>query len=328
MPELFVFKAGKYPQGDWPVERVKKFVDAYDPVNSIEAPAVIGHRSILLRDKDQYSHGWVSRLRMDADGKVYATINDFSSEARQAIREKKLRYVSVELYEFDKCKDTPGAPPYLRAVALLGRDTPAVTGTRIPMFGLFSGGVSGAVDEENHIATFTRKVSAEDIKILSESGQESTNEEEAMDEEVTKRLDALDEKVKALTERVDALEGAAAEGTTAASRKGAEEYYAKLRDEGKLPPAQFAQAVALDMKVGEAERKELRAMFAALDPKMDLSGQHVASKEKAPSPAATESELTAQIRAYQKEHRLSSFSDAATALYAAKPELFKEDGHE
>ena len=30
--ELFVFKSGKYPQGDFPRERVERMVDAYDPV--------------------------------------------------------------------------------------------------------------------------------------------------------------------------------------------------------------------------------------------------------------------------------------------------------
>jgi hypothetical protein len=31
MPELMIFKAGKYPQGDWPKERVQKMADAYGP---------------------------------------------------------------------------------------------------------------------------------------------------------------------------------------------------------------------------------------------------------------------------------------------------------
>jgi hypothetical protein len=42
--ELLIFKAGRYPQGDWPKERVKKLVDAYDPEKFYDAPLVIGHR--------------------------------------------------------------------------------------------------------------------------------------------------------------------------------------------------------------------------------------------------------------------------------------------
>ena len=128
MPEILIFKAGKYAQGDWPKERVQKMVDAYDPEKSREAPLVIGHRWYGMDDEYQYAHGWVKSLRMDGAGKVYADIPEFSSKVKRALSEKHLRYVSAEIYEFDK-QDTAAAP-YLKATALLGRDTPAVPGTR------------------------------------------------------------------------------------------------------------------------------------------------------------------------------------------------------
>lgn len=65
MPEIMVFKAGKYPQGDWGKERVKRMVEAYDPDKNIEAPVVIGHRWSRTTDEDQYAHGWVKGLHMD-----------------------------------------------------------------------------------------------------------------------------------------------------------------------------------------------------------------------------------------------------------------------
>jgi len=353
MPELFVFKAGKYPQGDWPVERVQQFVDAYDPENNIEAPVVIGHRMFAMRDADQYAHGWVSKLRMDADGKVYAVINDFSREVRQAIAEKKLRYVSVELYEFDKCKETPGQPPYLRAVALLGRDTPAVAGTKVPMFS-FKEHLSGCAlrtDDENHIATYTRKVGAEEIQTLSlGTGEEKNEEEKDVDE-----IDKIKAEIEGLKARIDELEKAVAgksegakeggtdgafknQGAAAAlheklksvesdfRKQDAAAFYGKLRDEGKLPPAHFDKAVALDASLGSAERAEVRAMFGDLAAAAHLSGSHVANKKDAPAAAAAGfgDGLTAQIKAYQKANNLS-FADAASALFAAKPELFQEE---
>jgi len=324
MPELFVFSAGKYPQGDWPVERVKKLVDAYDPVNNLEAPAVIGHRSFTMRDADQFAHGWVESVRMDTDGKVYAVVNDFSLEARHAIAEKKLRYISVEIFEFDKInKDDP---PYLRAVALLGRDTPAVIGTKIPaMFSkLFSGGVVNAADEDNHISTFSRKLTAEDIQTLSANeGQKNQQEDFAMGktaEELEKEL----EKSKAETA---AFQKELAEMKNAGRKTDAEAFFGKLRDGGKLPPAIFDKAVALDARLpGEEERKEFRALFSALDVKVDLSGKHVADKKNAPAPAAGSADLTAKIKAFKKEKNLASFADAASALFAEKPELFEEEG--
>jgi hypothetical protein len=333
MPELFVFKAGKYPQGDWPVERIQKMVDAYDPVNGIEAPAVIGHRSFAMRDADQFAHGWVESVRMDKDGKVYATVNNFSLEARHAIAEGKLRYISVELYEFDKVnKDEP---PYLRAVALLGRDTPAVTGTKIPaMFSLksfLSGGVVNTADEENHVSTFTRKMNAEDIQTLSFEGREKTQEESGM----AKTAEELQAELEKSNARIAELEKSAGELAAfkkeneelknAGKKQEAEAYFGKLRDEGKLPPAVFEKAASLDARLGEEERKEFRALFSALETKVDLSGKHKADKKNAPAPAAGSTELTAKIRAYQKEKKLASFAEAADALFAEKPELFEEE---
>ena len=332
MPEFFVFKAGKYPQGDWPVERVKKFVDAYDPENGLEAPLVIGHRSFAMRDADQYAHGWVQGLRMDKDGKVYATISDCSLEARHAIAEKKLRYISVEIYENDKVdKD---APPYLKAVAMLGRDNPAVAGTKIPaMFSsVFSDGVVNTADEENNISTFTRKVSAEETKNLFTINEKENKQEEAGMGKTAEELQAELQKSNA---RIAELEKSAAQAAVfqkeneelknAGKKQDAESFYGKLRDEGKLNPAVFDKAVALDVKLGDDERKEARAMFAALETKVDLSGKHVADKKSAPSPSASTPELTAKIRAYQKEHKLASFAEAASAMYAEKPELFDEE---
>jgi len=321
MPEFFVFRAGKYPQGDWPKERVKRLVESYDPENKTEAPAVIGHRFFAMRDADQYAHGWVESLRMDDDGKVYATIQKFSAEVMEAVREKKLRYISVEIYEFDKVNKDEA--PYLKAVALLGRDNPAVPGTKLPaMFsGIFSGGVVNTVDKKNHISTFTRKVNAEDINALSNGRQASTQE----DLEMAKTLEELQAELDKSASDLASFRKENEELKNAGKKQDAEAYYGKLLDEGKLPPAQFERAVALDARLDEEGRKEMRAMFAAMEVKVDLSGKHTADKKDAPEPLASGSGLTAKIRAFQKERKLQSFDEAAVVLHAEKPELFGEE---
>ncbi|MDR0556331.1 MAG: hypothetical protein LBG43_00450, partial [Treponema sp.] len=65
-----IFKVGKYPRGDWPKERVKKLVDAYDPEKFYDASLVIGHRWYGADDNYQDAHGWVRSLRMDGAGRV------------------------------------------------------------------------------------------------------------------------------------------------------------------------------------------------------------------------------------------------------------------
>jgi hypothetical protein len=326
MPELFVFKAGKYPQGDWPEERVRKLVDAYDP-EIMNAPVVIGHRFFAMRDADQYAHGWVESLRMDKDGKVYANIPEFSLEARHAITERKLQYVSVEIFEFDK--EDKDKSPYLKAAALLGRDTPAVRGTKIPaLFSLAAGGVVNTVSEESDISisTFTRKVSAEEYKILSASGQENHEGEEMDKSSGSPAAETLSARLEESEKQIAAFKKENEELKNAGRKQDAEAFYSRLRDGGKLTPAQFEKAVALDVKLTAGDdRKEFRALFSDLETKVDLSGKHTADKKNAPAPAASDADLTAKIRAFQAEKKLASFEEAAKALMAENPGLFEEE---
>jgi hypothetical protein len=112
----------------------------------------------------------------------------------------------------------------------------------------------------------------------------------------------------------------------AGKKAESEAFFGKLRDEGKLPPALFEQAAALDIRLNETDRKDFRALFGALETKVDLSGKHTADKKTAPASGASEADVAAKIRAYQAEHKLSSYTEAAKALYAEKPGLFEEGG--
>jgi hypothetical protein len=92
MPEIMIFKAGKYLQGEWPKERVKKLVEAYDPETFYDAPLVIGHRWYGTDDSYQDAHGWVQSLHMDGAGRVYAVVTDVSADLKKKVAEKKLKY--------------------------------------------------------------------------------------------------------------------------------------------------------------------------------------------------------------------------------------------
>ena len=334
MPELMIFKAGKYPQGDWPKERVQKLVDAYDPVKNTEAPVVIGHKYYSQTDEDQYAHGWVTALRVDGAGKVWANVDEFSADVKKAMAEKKLRYISAEFWENDKRDET--ASPYLKAIALLGRDTPAVSGAKLPALFDRSGGVMSTLDEKECIAAFTRKVGAEDKAAFApaslaapgafgKSGAETNqvHEEEPMDEEKLKSLEAELAATKAQIAAFQKENAGLREGNRKAE---AAAFFGKLRDEGKLPPALFEKAAALDARLGEEDRTELRALFSEMEAAVDLSGNHAAPKGKAADAPGGDAELTAKIRAFQNEKNFSSFAEAAEAFYAANPAAFDEGG--
>jgi hypothetical protein len=327
MPEIMIFKAGNYPQGEWPKERVKKLVDAYDPEKGGDAPVVIGHRWYTNTDEGEYAHGWVKSLRMDGAGKVFADVPEFSAQVKQAMAEKKLRYVSAEIYEHDKADASN--PPYLRAVALLGRAGPQIPGLRLPsLFSLPPEGTVGTLNEEEHIAAFTRKVNAGDALLFkqepgaAEPRPENHQEVSTMDEaeKLKAELAAKDAEIAAFKKENEDLKNAG-------KKQDSLVFFGKLRDEGKIPPPLAAAAAELDSRLGEEERKDYRALFSRLDQKVDLSGTHRADKKNAPaSPAGTEDVLSAKIRAYQKEKGFSSFAEAAEALYAEKSELFEKGG--
>ena len=325
MAELFIFKAGKYPQGDWPKERVKKLVDAYDPDKYSDAPLVIGHRWYGTDDSYQDAHGWVQSLRMDGAGRVYAVVTDVSADLKRKVAEKKLKYMSVEIYENDKVDENQ--PPYLRAIALLGRDTPAVAGAKLPAYFSFApGGIVCFAKEEEHTTVFTSKVGAAEIKTFSGGPGEESNEPEVnMDEVVQAQFEKLKADFAAQNAEVAALQKENAELQNAGRRSESEAYFGKLRDEGKITPAQFSNVVGIDCGLEGEERKNFRTLFAGASPQVDLSGNHAAPKGKAPEARSESAALTAKIRAFQKEKHLDSFAEAAEALYAEKPELFEEE---
>lgn len=320
MAELRVFKAGKYPQGNWPLERVQKMVSAYNPEKFYEAPVVIGHRAFGTSDDYQDAHGWVKSLRIDGAGWVFAEVPSFSADVVKKVAEGKLKYMSVEIFENDMIDEKQ--PPYLRAIALLGRDTPAVAGAKIPtLFSLPFGGFAECANGDAHTSTFTQKMDAGTIKLFSESNAEHKKQIQ----EVTMDEEKLTAEMAAQAEKIAALEKENATLKQAGLQHEAEAFFSKLRDEGKITPTYFATAVALDVKMSEADRKDFRALFSDSEPIVDLSGTHAATKEKSSASFAGNADVTAKIKAFQKEKGFASFADAAEALYAEKPEMFEEE---
>ena len=322
MAELKEFKAGKYPQGDWPNERVQRLVDSYNPEKLYEAPLVIGHRSFGMSDDYQDAHGWVQSIRMDKSGWVFAEVPAFSTDVIKKVAEGKLRYMSVEIFENDMVDKNE--PPYLKAIALLGRDTPAVAGAKIPaLFSLSFGGFVEYANQDDHVSIFTQKMDAGTIKLFSANEAEKTTQ--SQEENMGEQNETTVAEMAAKDARIAALEKENASLKQDGVKREAEAYFSRLRDEGKITPAYFEKAVALDVKMTDADRKDFRALFANSEPKADLSGEHTATKEKSGASFACNADVTAKIKAFQKEKGLASFTEAAEALYSANPEIFSEE---
>ena len=147
-----------------------------------------------------------------------------------------------------------------------------------------------------------------------------------MDEVAQAQMEKLKADFAAQHERPAALQKENAELKNAGKRSESEAYFGKLRDEGKITPAQCNTAVRLDCTLEGEEQKNFRALFAEASVQVELSGTNAAHKSKAPAARSESAGLTAKIKAFQKEKHLDGFAEAADALFAEKPELFEEEG--
>jgi len=107
-----VFRAGKYPQGEFTVADVKQIALNYDP-NFCEAPVWIGHPKT---DSEPPALAWVGGCVADEEGKLYVWLSSMSDEFVHLITTKKFKRVSVEFWKFEQI---PGW--YLYAIGLTNR---------------------------------------------------------------------------------------------------------------------------------------------------------------------------------------------------------------
>ncbi len=353
---LKVFEAGEYPQGSYPVERVRKIVDSYDPQNFIEACAVVGHFDNFLAEREEIelAHGWVKSLSMNERGEVYADIPNETISKKLAgwIVTKQLRYISAEIFAFDEVD--PKQSPYLGRVAFLGRSIPQIPTTKIPSaFGraLSLFGFTQKKETENNRFTWTGKIEKDAVEELKkfygedlltsktnfkedknggrtrESGLQTDNpsanfnQGDEMDE---KEAQALRDENKRLQDENSNLQTKVNEFESKERDEHDKDTSAKLekfRDEGKILPAKFDSIKEKVLKMSP-EAQDL--YFSTLEDSaavVELDEDHFASKNKASESGATG--ITDTIRAFAKEHNLS-YEAAWDQLKKEKPELFEE----
>jgi len=353
---LKVFEMGEYPQGSWPIERVKRMADAYDPENNVEAAGVVGHMDNVLAERieNELAHCWVKSLSMTETGEVFADIpnEDISPQLRQWLLDKNLRYISSEIAEFDK-KDEK-VPPYLVRIAFLGRSIPAVPTTKVPA--LFRRvmetiGIGKFAAPENEsgasVVRFCRKLDPVAINELRKATQgassEITSHNQAADpgsrpvefqskegsmgeKELQDENTRLKAENAALSGRLTAFETKDRETKEVAAKQDAEAFFGKLRDDGMITPAQFEKAVAVDIGMTEDSRKDYRSLFSkeGRKPVAGLGAGHFASAETAQGERPLNGSLVGEIRSFAKEQKIS-FEEASRRLHKERPELFGEE---
>lgn len=110
-----IFRAGNYPQRNVTVEDIKAIAENYDP-EFCEAPVSIFHWG------NDFAYGWIKDLKVEGE-KLMASFKDVTDELKEYVAKKMLKRHSIELYE-----DLGDKGLYLKGLAMLGKDTPAVKG--------------------------------------------------------------------------------------------------------------------------------------------------------------------------------------------------------
>jgi|GEM_PF-1328103 len=362
---LLIFKAGEYPQGSWPIERTRKMVESYDPVNNIEAPGVIGHmdNGLVERQENELAHAWVQSLSMNEAGEVYADIpnEEISPQLKSWLADHNLRYISAELGEYDKLPAPNTGAPYLLRVAFLGRSIPQIPTTKIPaLFRKMLVAVGfGKAEPETvdgvRIVQFCRKIDASAIEEIRAdlaahekpqsqeptqaafSGSPATKnsieevpmtEKELQDENA--RLKAENTQIKgdlaSKDTKIVEFEKQVTAQTEEQNKKDAETYFGALRDKGKLTPAQFEAAVKLDVGMTAENRAIYRSLFGeSMKPVVRLGTDHVATSENAHSEAGENAGTLVARINAFAKKEGISYQEAAKRLNDEHPELFAKE---
>ena len=110
-----VFKAGKYPQGNFTKKEIAQIAKNYDPT-FCEAPITIDHQ------QSGPAYGWVETVKAEGD-KLKVAFKDVPETFEKDVNDGKYKKVSVELY-----RNLEGKGAYLKAVSFLGAAIPQVKG--------------------------------------------------------------------------------------------------------------------------------------------------------------------------------------------------------
>ena len=227
-----VFRAGKYPQGEFTKKQVAEIAANYDP-KFCEAPITIDH------EQTGPAYGWVDTAKAEGDI-LKVSFKDTPQEFQDEVNSGKYKKVSIELY-----KNLEGKGPYLKAVSFLGAAIPQVKGLEPVKF----------MEGESEIYEFevetddSEKFSAEEIEDLKKqvSELESQVAKYKQKDQKLETIKSLKEKISSLNDEVKSFKEKA-EGKeeieqelnnikTTLKNKEFEEFIEKQINEGKLVPA-------------------------------------------------------------------------------------------
>lgn len=305
---------------------VDGMADSYNPALR-EAPLTVGHPKDNLP-----AYGWVKAVSRNADGALAITPHNVEPQFAEMVASKRFPKRSASFYPpLAPNNPTPGKW-YLRHVAFLGAQPPAIAGLKDIQF---------SEDDAGGAVSFSEPVTADP----------STQEPEDMSKELQAQLDAANANLateKAAREKAeaDAVEAkkkadtAQAESASFAERARAERkagfvsFAEAQATAGRLLPKDKAMVVAtlevladaqpVEFAEGDATRKVSPAqwfqdLFASAKPVVnfgEFAGGNVGQAQTGAAKGKSDAEIDKAAHDYMRQHKVN-YSEALTAVTAS-----------
>lgn len=248
-----IFRAGTWNNDKYTVDDLDEMVVNFDKVG-YQVPVKLGH----AEDGGEPAYGWVSRVFRIGD-KIVADLRDLPGKIYDAIRNRRFDHVSAEMF-WDLKRNGETFRRALKAVALLGAETPAVAGLT-PL----RESLRGFADEAEWSAV--RHYTLEQEKPVMSETKDFKATAKALGLAETATQDEIDAKIKELSEnatKVAALTKQLEDATTSGveTKKLTEELDALRKQFAEV--AEREHAATINSKVDAVKIPSLRDHFRSL----------------------------------------------------------------
>lgn len=287
---------------------------AYDPTIR-EAPLCVGHP-----ESDKPAYGFVRALQVNADGRLAMSTADVHPQFAEMVRERRFPKRSASFYPPRHPNNPTPGTWYLRHVAFLGAQPPAVSGLRDIQFGDDSAGLvnfseAQTTEQEPPMPTATKKTAEElqaeldqvNAQIATANGKASAAEAEAADAKA--KLAQFSEQKRA--ERTAGFVSFAEDQVKAAKLRPADKaaLVATLEALADAQPVDFAEG-------GQVKKLPLvdwlKDRVSTGTPLVQF-GEHAAGGAGGSTKDLSDAEIDKRAQDYARQNKVS-YADALTAV--------------
>lgn len=276
IPGVDIFAAGEWNEDQYSISDIDEIVKAFDETKEKLRPYLkIGHgeEQALLRSDELPAAGYISRLYREGR-KLIADFVKIPERIYEVIKRGLYTKKSAEIYK-DIRIDGKTYPWALKAVALLGGETPAVhdlddilalsNQTQTATVGTVSATVSVMSPEYNFSNTEFRRYIFEDLQLKNEEANPMPEEKLAQeDEQLKSQIKSLSEENKILKESQEKIEKSIEEIRSFSEEMKKENVKLKLEKKESYIDSKLKQFVEAK-KIVPAQTEKLKSILMGLN---------------------------------------------------------------